>query len=250
MKRLILSALALAFLAGCVSDYEIGISAWKEHNYKKAQEWLSRVEAEDSQYDSAQILLQQLPDTACAYCLAQAKEKLEAEAFDDALEGCEEAFAFKPEGTSAKKLQKEIRFAASLHWITEARTQLKEEDFTTASEACDKALSYNPDSKTAKSLQKTIKAREAKKREGELLAARKDFAKAYEHNLLDEGIDATVTVHGSKATTLKVKWILASRVVAHEFSENAEFFQGLRDLAFKKFILTDGYDFSWYWDLN
>lgn len=249
MKKLILCALALALLAGCASDYEIGVSAWKEHDYKKAQEWLSRVEAKDAEYDSAQILLKQLPDTACAYCLTQAEEKLEAEAFDEALEACDKAFEFKPEDASAKKLQKKIQSAASLHWIAEARTQLKEEDFAAASEACDKALSYDPDSKTAKSLQKTIKAREAKKREEELLAARKQFAKDYEYSLLEEGINATVTVHGSKATTLKLKWILVSKVVAHEMGKNTEFLQTLRDLGFKKFIITDGYYETWYWDL-
>ena len=232
------------------SKFEEGIESWQEHNFQKARHLLSEVEKEDEGYDSAQILLKQLPDTACAYYLVQAKEKLEAEEFDDALEVCEEALGFKPKNAGTEKLQKKIRAAASLYWIAEARTQLKDEEFTAASGACDKALSYNPDSRTAKSLQKTIKAKEAKKREAELLAARKKFAKDYEYSLLDEGIEATVTVHGSKATTLKVRWILVSKVIVHEYNKNPEFFQSLRDLGFKKFILTDGYDFSWVWDLN
>lgn len=240
----------MAFLAGCVSDYEIGVKAWEGHDYKEAQEWLSRIEPEEAEYDSAQILLKQLPDTACAYYLAQAKEKLEAEEFDDALKVCEEALGFKPKDAGAEKLQKKIRAAASLYWIAEARTQLKDEEFTAASGACDKALSYNPDSRTAKSLQKTIKAKEAKKREAELLVARRQFAKDYEYSLLEEGINATVTLHGSNYTTLKLKWILVSKVVAHEMGKNTEFFQTLRGLGFKKFILSDGYYESWYWNLN
>ncbi len=234
MKKLILCPLALVFLAGCISDYEMGVSAWEGHDYKEAQEWLSRVEAEESQYDSAQILLKQLPDTACAYYLVQAKEKLEAEEFDDALEVCEEALEFKPKNAGAEKLQKKIRAAASLYWIAEARTQLKDEEFTAASGACDKALSYNPDSRTAKSLQKTIKAKEAKKREAELLAARKKFAKDYEYRLLDEGYNATVTTHGQSATTLKLEWILATKVDAHKLTKDPDFFKDLRELGFKK----------------
>jgi hypothetical protein len=87
------------------------------------------------------------------------------------------------------------------------------------------------------------------KRKKALVQARKEFAKQYEYGLLEQGMNVTVTTHGDRATTLKVKWILVSRVTAHEMSKDAEFFQTLRDLGFKKFIITDGYDESWYWDL-
>jgi len=249
MKKLILCAFALALLTGCTSDYQTGVLEWENYEYEKAQEWLSRVEPKDKNYDSAQILLKQLPDTACAYYLIQAEEKLDAEEFEIAIEACDQALWFKPDDADAIKLQKKIEATAFSYWIADARTQLDKGDPTLARESCNQALFYNPDSKTAKNLQKTIEAREAKKREKELLEARKKFAKECEYDYLDKGLNVSVTTPGRNATTLKLKWIGVSKVTAHEFGKKTELFQTLRELGFKKFVITDGYGETWYWDL-
>jgi hypothetical protein len=78
---------------------------------------------------------------------------------------------------------------------------------------------------------------------------RRQFATSYERQLLDGNMDATVTTAGANATTLRVKWILVSRVLAYKMSQQPDFFDSLRKMGFKRFEITDGYDDSWYWDL-
>lgn len=87
------------------------------------------------------------------------------------------------------------------------------------------------------------------KREAIRVDERKEFARGYEYELLDQRFDATVTVSGSNATVLKVEWILVSRVTAHEIGQDQTLLQVLRELGFKKFIISNGYGDSWYWNL-
>lgn len=260
MKRLNPFAFMLVFLVGCISDYDVGADYWEDHEYKKAQEWFLKIEEGEAGYDSAQIRLAQLPDTAYAYYFAQAEEKLDAEEFEEALEACETALGFKPEKKEGLVLQKEIGSTAYTYYLSKSEKLLAEGEFTPARKACLEAMEFDSTAREAEYLFDRIEARadrerrikerkEKERREAELLAKRKAFAKQYEYNLLDEGIEATVTVHGSNATTLKLEWILASKVIAHEYSKDQEFFQMLREMEFKKFILTDGYDFTWYWNL-
>jgi hypothetical protein len=93
----------------------------------------------------------------------------------------------------------------------------------------------------------SLKAR--KQREARLLQDRKNCAGELERMYLDKGMDVTVSVFGTNATTLKIKWILVSKVTAHQFSQDHEFFQMLREKGFKKFIITDGYNDTWSWTL-
>ena len=78
---------------------------------------------------------------------------------------------------------------------------------------------------------------------------RRQFAKEYESHLLDNNMNADVTVGGADATTLTVKWALVSKVLAHKLSQDPALFEKLRGMGFKKFVITDGYDDTWYWDL-
>lgn len=96
---------------------------------------------------------------------------------------------------------------------------------------------------------KVLKAKADKEERLAKIKARKNFAPRLERTYLDKRMDVTVTTLGQNATTLKVKWILASRVDAYEIGNDAEFLQLLRELGFKKFIITDGYDETWYWNL-
>lgn len=79
---------------------------------------------------------------------------------------------------------------------------------------------------------------------------RREFAKQYESRLLDQGIDATVTTPGREATTLRLRWILVSRVLAHQMGKDPELFASLRRLGFKRLEISDGYDEEWYWNMN
>ncbi len=81
------------------------------------------------------------------------------------------------------------------------------------------------------------------------IQARKTFAKSYENNLLNQGIDAHVTTHGKDHTVLKVRFIGVSRPLAYKISNNADLLDQFRKIGFKKLNLTNGYDENWTIDL-
>jgi hypothetical protein len=83
--------------------------------------------------------------------------------------------------------------------------------------------------------------------------SRKEYAKTLQSNLLDEYMNADVDAIGSRHTTLRVKYALADKVWAHRITNSPIFqerFQDMRTIGFKKFQLTDGYDFLSQWDLE
>lgn len=72
------------------------------------------------------------------------------------------------------------------------------------------------------------------------------FAKTFEDHLLDSGLDADVDTIGKHHTILRVKYVLASKVMVYQLQKNNELpFDDMRNIGFKKFILTDGYDNEW-----
>lgn len=75
------------------------------------------------------------------------------------------------------------------------------------------------------------------------------YAPIIENDFLDKGHDVTVKVEGKDATTLKIKWILVSRVFAHQISKDQQLIKTWRDMGFRKVILTDGYRSKWQLDL-
>ncbi len=90
-------------------------------------------------------------------------------------------------------------------------------------------------------------AEEKQKRENDLvlMQARKDFAKTYEKELLQQGMDAYVTTQGQDHSVLQIRYILMNKSFVHDLSNNAEFTDTLRRMEFKKLKLTNGYDESW-----
>jgi len=86
--------------------------------------------------------------------------------------------------------------------------------------------------------------------EKELEEARKLYAKTFENNLLAQGMNVDIDAIGSRYTTLRVKWILATKVDAYQITNSdQELFQEMRAAGFKKFVVWDGYDQSWTWSL-
>lgn len=80
---------------------------------------------------------------------------------------------------------------------------------------------------------------------------RQDYAKTLENNLLGEGFDVDVNAIGSQHTTLRVKWVLATKVDAFQLTNGDQsMFNEARAIGFKKFVIWDGYDESWTWTLN
>lgn len=86
--------------------------------------------------------------------------------------------------------------------------------------------------------------------EQEMIEQRREFARSSEIVLLDQGMDFRVRTRGATATTIRYEWILASRVLAHQWSTDPALFPKLRQLGFRRIEIADGYGKSWYWTLD
>src|SRR5436309_3504976 len=80
-------------------------------------------------------------------------------------------------------------------------------------------------------------------------AAREEYAKTFQKNLYDENMDAEVVTIGPRHTTLRVTWVLATKMSAYKLTKSVPF-DDMRSIGFKKFVLTDGWDHSWTWNLD
>jgi hypothetical protein len=82
-----------------------------------------------------------------------------------------------------------------------------------------------------------------------MVQQRREMANRMETGMLDKGMDVTVRAEGKNATTLRIKYVLMSRPLVHQFQKNGEFFSNLQKAGFKRVIMTDGYDDTWTWNL-
>ena len=82
------------------------------------------------------------------------------------------------------------------------------------------------------------------------VALRVSCAKLIENELLDQGMNVDVSATGKNQTVLRIKWILASKVLAHQLTKEQGFFASARKAGFKRVEITDGYDETWWWKLD
>jgi hypothetical protein len=72
------------------------------------------------------------------------------------------------------------------------------------------------------------------------------MAKTMENQLLGKGLNVDVNAVGPHYTTLRLKWILVSKMTAYQFTQDGQdTLRGLERAGFKHFTITDGYDESW-----
>ncbi len=80
--------------------------------------------------------------------------------------------------------------------------------------------------------------------------ARIAYAKFMENNLLRANFNVDVVAYGPKHQYLEMKWVLASKSLAFNFTEQQQdALSQMKSEGFKKFTITDGYDESWTWTL-
>jgi hypothetical protein len=80
---------------------------------------------------------------------------------------------------------------------------------------------------------------------------REAYAKTFEDNMLGQGMNVDVNSMGPQHTTLRVRWVLATKADAYQITTtDQDLLNEMRDLGFKKFVVWDGYDNSWSWTLN
>lgn len=78
-----------------------------------------------------------------------------------------------------------------------------------------------------------------------MMPARKAFAKGYEQDMLNKGLDVYASTHGKDHTTFKIKYILTNRPLVHKLINDENFTGTLKGMGFKKIIMTDGYNDTW-----
>jgi hypothetical protein len=58
-------------------------------------------------------------------------------------------------------------------------------------------------------------------------------------------MDTRVTVSGKNNTTIKIKWVLWSRVSVYEFLKDGKVLSQWREMGFKRYVLDGGYGGTW-----
>ena len=81
------------------------------------------------------------------------------------------------------------------------------------------------------------------------VAGRKEFAARREKSFIESRMNADVTVQGAQNTTLRIKYVLASKVSANDLSKSG-IIEKAETEGFKLVQFTDGYDSTWSWKLN
>jgi hypothetical protein len=85
----------------------------------------------------------------------------------------------------------------------------------------------------------------------EMKEARNTYAREFDQKLIEAGIESRTLAWGPDDTTLQITDALAGRVTANEFGKKLDF-DRLRELGFKKVVLTNGFggdagaSFAWY----
>ena len=78
---------------------------------------------------------------------------------------------------------------------------------------------------------------------------RAKYADEAERLFLDQGLDFHVTVSGRSNTTISFKYVLMSRPIVYKMQNDTNLMQRLREMGFKKLIMTDGFYETWTFDL-
>lgn len=95
------------------------------------------------------------------------------------------------------------------------------------------------------------RAKAQKEEEAAREALRVAFGKRLEDNMLSEGLSVDVYVRGARKTQLTLKYPLVSKAMAYKVTQEQQgFLETAKELGFTKFVMTDGYDDTWTWDLT
>lgn len=92
-------------------------------------------------------------------------------------------------------------------------------------------------------------AKEAKERAKTAALARAAYGEVLRTRFLDKNLDIKVSVTGAKKDRITLKFILFNDVWSHRIQQDG-LLRELRDIGFKRVTLTDGYDYTVYWDFD
>ena len=73
------------------------------------------------------------------------------------------------------------------------------------------------------------------------------YGEALRRRFLDRNLDIKVSVSGTKKDRVTLKFVLFNDVWSHRMQQDG-LLQEMKDVGFKKVTMTDGYDYTVYWD--
>jgi hypothetical protein len=154
------------------------------------------------------------------------------------------------------KVAPEIRSKCAGAHVAEARFQLKVGNVAEARRVYDLGAKGGAPSSDLASTSKLLKTAEdaalKKRREAEAVAereARVAYGRRLREHYLDQSLDIEVTVSGNAKDRITLKFALFGAVWAHKFQQG-EVLGEMRRLGFTRVDMTDGYDYSVYWNLD
>ena len=75
----------------------------------------------------------------------------------------------------------------------------------------------------------------------ELRISRKSYAAGLDSRFIENGVESTTTTSGAQDTTLRITYALTGRVAANQIGKSLDF-DHLKELGFKKVVLTNGFE--------
>lgn len=142
--------------------------------------------------------------------------------------------------------------------LAEAKKEMNDPYCKYGCEAARQRLSAIPaNAKEHKEARKLSAALDERRKRGEVAqkrleeiadaARRKSFARHAEEGLLSKGYDASVWVGGPENRTLRVTYVLMSRPLVYQLTNEHGFLELAEAQGFRKVIFADGYNWRWWY---
>ena len=104
-------------------------------------------------------------------------------------------------------------------------------------------------SREARQLEAELTRRERAIEQMARMAARQIVVAQMEQRMLSQGHDFEFTLGGQDKTTLTIRYVLMSRPLVYQLTNESDFLSNMRNAGFRRVIFTDGYNSSWTYDL-
>jgi hypothetical protein len=107
-----------------------------------------------------------------------------------------------------------------------------------------------PEFKEAKKLIPELDRKINAKQKTAMRDVRETVIAKLEKDLLSKGMDFYFSFEGKNQDTLRAKYVLMSRPMVYQITNETDFLKNMELIGVKKVIFTDGFDSSWTYDLD
>lgn len=83
-----------------------------------------------------------------------------------------------------------------------------------------------------------------------MVKQREEISKTLETEYLKKGMDVHIRLSGTNKTVMRLEYILMSRPLVYKIANETDFLESMEKIGFKKVIFSDGYNYSWSYNLG